>query len=225
MKAKDLTGQRFGRWLVLGRAGSDATKQAVWRCKCNCGATRLVRAYPLRSGRSQSCGCQSEKLSRERGVWSRKLGAIANLRAAGKTYNEIAAQLSYPGTGYALGRLVWKLKSDRQRKAASSRAAIRNARHAAKVLEVQSETRLGASASEIAKSQALNERVVVRMRKEEAQLELSEADFKAIRTLRFDYEFGWSKIHRLMPGLAFPSPRHLEAAWNRTADVLGGVLD
>ena len=62
MKFNDLTGQRFGRLVVVERAGryvSPNRKQthSTWLCKCDCGNSTIVRANQLRSGGTQSCGC------------------------------------------------------------------------------------------------------------------------------------------------------------------------
>lgn len=56
-KLIDLTGQRFGRLVVLRRAGSDSNKNAMWRCQCDCGNTVITRGKHLRCGDTQSCGC------------------------------------------------------------------------------------------------------------------------------------------------------------------------
>lgn len=64
-KLIDLTGQRFGRWLVLERAGTyispgdicGSAKASLWRCRCDCGNQGIVFSRNLRSGSSQSCGC------------------------------------------------------------------------------------------------------------------------------------------------------------------------
>lgn len=48
----DLSGRKFGRWLVLGRSGGE-----IWRCRCDCGMERDVAGGHLRLGRSRSCGC------------------------------------------------------------------------------------------------------------------------------------------------------------------------
>jgi len=53
----DITNERFNRWTVLSRDGSDTQKQAMWLCECDCGQTKRVTGYCLRSGRSKSCGC------------------------------------------------------------------------------------------------------------------------------------------------------------------------
>ena len=53
----DLAGQRFGRWLVLGRARDHGKYGTYWLCRCDCGTERPVPAPALRQGRSLSCGC------------------------------------------------------------------------------------------------------------------------------------------------------------------------
>lgn len=56
----DLAGQRFGKLLVCEFAGSTG-KRAVWRCKCDCGKEKLVRALDLKTGATRSCGCLYKK--------------------------------------------------------------------------------------------------------------------------------------------------------------------
>ena len=55
--APDLTGQRFGRLVVVAREGSTPKRQATWRCACDCGAETVVLAKNLRCGNTRSCGC------------------------------------------------------------------------------------------------------------------------------------------------------------------------
>lgn len=56
---QDLTGQRFGRWLVLSRASRPVGKSrgAYWNCQCTCGTERPVFGRNLRNGESGGCGC------------------------------------------------------------------------------------------------------------------------------------------------------------------------
>lgn len=56
-KAVDLTGQRFGRLEVLGRAASYQNIHAKWVCQCECGNLTEVMGQHLRAGRTKSCGC------------------------------------------------------------------------------------------------------------------------------------------------------------------------
>ena len=67
----DLTGERFGRWTVIGQAPMgyfNMTKKrfsdTLWVCRCDCGTVKLVRGGNLRGGKTTSCGCyRSEVVS------------------------------------------------------------------------------------------------------------------------------------------------------------------
>lgn len=58
----DLTGQRFGRLTVIERVGtykSEHTRsRPIWKCQCDCGNYSNVTSADLRTGNTQSCGCQ-----------------------------------------------------------------------------------------------------------------------------------------------------------------------
>src|SRR5713101_1171101 len=56
-RLNDLTGMRFGRLVVIGRADNDKNGSAQWHCRCDCGEKRVVRGSDLRNGHSTSCGC------------------------------------------------------------------------------------------------------------------------------------------------------------------------
>lgn len=56
-KLIDLTGQRFGRLVVLGRAENSRSGQAMWKCKCDCGQEIIAPGNDLRRGHTHSCGC------------------------------------------------------------------------------------------------------------------------------------------------------------------------
>lgn len=58
MKAKDYTGQRFGKLVVLGlseKRGKSGHK--YYRCLCDCGKEKDISASHLVTGASKSCGC------------------------------------------------------------------------------------------------------------------------------------------------------------------------
>ena len=55
MKFIDLTGQRFGKLVVLRR--STTRKHVYWICKCDCGNEKQVFGGCLVRGDHQSCGC------------------------------------------------------------------------------------------------------------------------------------------------------------------------
>lgn len=69
---KDLTGQRFGRLLVIERAGSRGTR-SLWRCACDCGNETLVICNSLVRGRTKSCGCFDRERKRTHGMTHSKL--------------------------------------------------------------------------------------------------------------------------------------------------------
>lgn len=52
----DLTGQRFGRLVVVSRAENKG-QMSRWNCVCDCGNTTTVYSSNLRRGYTQSCGC------------------------------------------------------------------------------------------------------------------------------------------------------------------------
>jgi len=55
----DLTGQRFGKLLVISFQGREAaSRSARWLCWCDCGKEAIVRSMSLRSGHTSSCGCK-----------------------------------------------------------------------------------------------------------------------------------------------------------------------
>lgn len=63
--AIDLTGQRFGRWMVLERVWRSDSTQTLWLCRCDCGNMGILNTRNLRSGKSKSCGClQKEAVSK-----------------------------------------------------------------------------------------------------------------------------------------------------------------
>lgn len=74
----DLTGQRFGRWTVLRRAGNygdyyiDGHTSPTWLCRCDCGAEGVVTGNNLRMCKSLSCGCAKKQAQQIRRARERK---------------------------------------------------------------------------------------------------------------------------------------------------------
>lgn len=64
-RAYDLMGRRFGRLLIVERAGSTAGRMALWRCVCDCGGEKITVTRSLTSGAAQSCGCYHKERSAE----------------------------------------------------------------------------------------------------------------------------------------------------------------
>lgn len=61
----DLTGQKFGRLLVLERFFNNK-KQTAWKCLCDCGNISYPQSQALRSGKIKSCGCLKDEKIVER---------------------------------------------------------------------------------------------------------------------------------------------------------------
>ena len=72
MKTKDLTNQRFGLWKVLYQVEDNitpkGTHQPMWMCECQCEkrTKKIVNGYSLRRGDTNSCGCLTNKLIKEK---------------------------------------------------------------------------------------------------------------------------------------------------------------
>lgn len=54
----DMTGQRFGKWVVIRPAYYHEKYGWYWECRCDCGRTKNVLRTNLINGHSTSCGCQ-----------------------------------------------------------------------------------------------------------------------------------------------------------------------
>lgn len=54
---KNLLGERYGRLVVIAQGGKNKNGNARWLCQCDCGSTKVVASYDLRSGNTRSCGC------------------------------------------------------------------------------------------------------------------------------------------------------------------------
>ena len=75
---RDLTGEKFNRLTVLGRAGSHGGR-ACWNCLCDCGQSVIVETADLKSGNTKSCGCMKREQIAER--------SITHNESKGRLYN------------------------------------------------------------------------------------------------------------------------------------------
>ena len=66
-KKIDLTGQPFGRLVVIREAGRAKDGTVLWLCRCDCGNELVVRGDHLRSEHTQSCGCLRRGLNTTHG--------------------------------------------------------------------------------------------------------------------------------------------------------------
>lgn len=81
----DLTGQKFGRLLVVEQ---NRDKRYVrWKCLCDCGGVTITTTSKLKSGHTKSCGClqreRSSKASRK-DLTGEKFGRLEVLYRAGE---------------------------------------------------------------------------------------------------------------------------------------------
>lgn len=60
MPIRNIIGERFGRLVVVKLSTAkrtDKSQNALWSCRCDCGAISDVRSNNLRNGSTTSCGC------------------------------------------------------------------------------------------------------------------------------------------------------------------------
>lgn len=63
---KELTNQTYGLLTVLEDTGkTDKNRNALWKCKCQCGNIIEVNATSLLTGNTKSCGCLSSWAEKE----------------------------------------------------------------------------------------------------------------------------------------------------------------
>lgn len=65
-KFTDMTGQKFGRLLVIERSGRSTRGFVAWLCQCDCGGTKIADGGSLREGFVKSCGCLLIETAAER---------------------------------------------------------------------------------------------------------------------------------------------------------------
>lgn len=86
-KHRDLTGERFGRLIVLKEApGRNEANQICWECRCDCGKTVDVTSGMLVAGYKKSCGCLSrlDPDEQKNHMVGRRFGSLTVLSYDGK---------------------------------------------------------------------------------------------------------------------------------------------
>lgn len=91
-KLVDLTGKKFGRVTVIGRAGNNKWNRVMWLCKCECGSEWIVSGNSLRRGCTKSCGCLHREQVGER--YRLSLG-IASMRSLIGNYKKNAKKRGF----------------------------------------------------------------------------------------------------------------------------------
>ena len=122
---ENLVGRTFHYLEVLEKVRNPKRKGWIWKCQCQCGNETLVEGYLLKNGKTKSCGCYGQEITRQRNVarlidlTGQKFGKLTVLRRDG-TYGkgrvskptwlcqcQCGNQLSVTGN-----RLTMKKKSD-----------------------------------------------------------------------------------------------------------------
>lgn len=67
-KKLNLTGQRFGRLIVIKESGKNKWGYYKWKCKCDCGNIVFVIGSCLKSGGTKSCGCYQKEKATKHGL-------------------------------------------------------------------------------------------------------------------------------------------------------------
>lgn len=95
----DMTGQKFGRWTVIG-FDCNKNRRTMWKCRCDCGTERSVEGARLRGGRSKSCGCllrESTALRSRKDITNQRFGRLVAL---------------YPTEERQGGKIIWLCRCD-----------------------------------------------------------------------------------------------------------------
>lgn len=99
--SKDITGQKFGRWLVLGK--STAIGRTKMICVCDCGTKREVDRSNLVGGLTKSCGCLHNELlvaiSKTHGASSTAMYRLYRSMVSRCTNKNVQAYKRYGGRG------------------------------------------------------------------------------------------------------------------------------
>lgn len=90
-KIENLTGKRFGR-LVVQNETERIKGKTFLLCLCDCGKTKKINVYSLKSGCTRSCGCLGAERRRLKGRWKTR-SAICII--CGKNFESKAASDTY----------------------------------------------------------------------------------------------------------------------------------
>lgn len=66
IKLNLVTGQRYGRLIVLEKREVNQYNHRMYLCRCDCGKEKEYSGHRLINGHTKSCGCLNRELARER---------------------------------------------------------------------------------------------------------------------------------------------------------------
>lgn len=98
---KDLTGEQFGRWTVIGKVC--VFRRTRYLCLCSCGVLRIVRARGLITKTSKSCGCLQKEIASKLG--KKKIKDLKNKKFNRLTVVKISSKR-------IRGRIAWECRCD-----------------------------------------------------------------------------------------------------------------
>ena len=131
-RAKDITGERFGRLVVLGRT-HNIGKDTAWLCQCDCGNYKVVRTSGLKTGDYVSCGCKAKENQKPKDITGQVFGRLTAIKRLDRqttkkeyywlckcqcgSYKEVIGRSLTNGNTKSCGCLARELTSKRQSKA------------------------------------------------------------------------------------------------------------
>lgn len=87
----DLTGQRFGRLVVIENMGANNNRKITYLCLCDCGVEKIIVGQDLVNGATKSCGCIKKEMLEERNfidLTNKKFGKLKIIRKIGLNNNK-----------------------------------------------------------------------------------------------------------------------------------------
>jgi len=119
MKPINLTGKKFGEWLVLKQVERPLTnspsKPLYWLCKCSCGVERIIPSHNLRCNRSLSCG-HDIKLPDFRAIYNHFLSTNEKRKiSCHLTFEEFKEFTKISKCHYCHSSITWKTHAHNKR--------------------------------------------------------------------------------------------------------------
>lgn len=80
-KAIDITGQKFGNWIVIKKDGIYRSGSFYWLCECQCDnkTQKILAGLDLKRGHTKSCGCLTMLLMQENKKISNRQNIVYDL--------------------------------------------------------------------------------------------------------------------------------------------------
>ena len=206
----DLAGQVFGDLTALEDVGREKHGSRLWRCRCSCGAEKIVSVNRLRSGATQSCGCRVLKVIAERHT------THGHARAGGKTpeyriwlgirrrcTNKKSAQFRYYGGRGITFAAAWEEFAVFLRDVGPQPSP----EHSLDRIDPAGHYEPGNVRWSTAKEQQNNRRDNVRLRVGSRRITIAEL----ANALGLPYRATYRKLIALWPDLAIDEPAHFDA--------------